>query len=118
MVGLVFLRRFFGIPRKYKLAWAVIVEIDKEGSKSCRLGVLLGGTPKAIDVIKRRFVQSELSLPVKRNTYPATKKTDGVYVQFDTLGDVHETVRLNRNELEVEYFMAHFSPALMETFVF
>ncbi|MBO6281365.1 MAG: hypothetical protein J6N49_02410 [Alphaproteobacteria bacterium] len=118
MISLGFLRRFFGIPRKYKLAWAVIVEIDKEGSKSCRLGVLLSGTPKAIDVMKRRFVQSELLLPVKRNTYPATKKCERGYAQFDTQGDVHETVRLNRNELEVEYFVSHFSPALMETFVF
>ena len=118
MVNLVFLRRFYGIPRKHKLAWAIIVEEDKGGSKSCRLGVLLKGTPKAIDVMKRRFVQSELLLPAKRKTYPAKKKLDGDCVQFDTLGDVHETVRLSRNELNVEYFTAHYSPALMETFVF
>lgn len=118
MVSLVFLRRFYRIPRKYKLAWAIIVEEDKSGSKSCRLGVLLTGTPKAIDVMNRRFVQNELLLPVKRKTYPAKKRSDGDCVQFDTLGDVHETVRLSRNELNVEYFTACYSPELMETFVF
>lgn len=118
MVNKKFLREFFGIPRKYRLVWAVIVETNKDGAKSCRLGLLLDGTPKVLDVMKRKFVQSELLLPVKRMTYPAKKRPDGKCVQFDTLGDVHETVRLNRNELDVEYFTAHYSPELMETFVF
>ncbi|MBQ8482653.1 MAG: hypothetical protein IJ532_09030 [Alphaproteobacteria bacterium] len=118
MVNKKFLRGFFGIPNRYRLVWAVIVETDKDGAKSCRLGLLLDGTPKVLDVMKRRFVQCELLLPVKRVTYPAKKRLDGKYVQFDTLGDVHETVRLNRSELDVEYFTARFSPELMETFVF
>ena len=118
MVNKKFLREFFGIPSKYQLFWSVIVETDKDGAKSCRLGLLLGGTSKVLDVMKRKFVQSELLLPVKRVTYPAKKRSDGKCVQFDTLGDVHETVRLNRSELDVEYFTARFSPELMETFVF
>ena len=118
MVNKKFLREFFRIPRKYRLVWAVIVETDRGGAKSCRLGVLLDGTSKVLDVMKRKFVQSELLLPVKRVTYPAKRSLDGKWVQVDTLGDVHETVRLNRNELDVEYFTAHYSPELMETFVF
>ena len=118
MVNKSFLRQFFGIPRKYKLSWAVIVEKGKDGSKLCRLGLLLEGTPKAVDVMKRRFIQNELLLPVERKIYPAKKSADGKCVQFDTLGDVHETVRLNKNELDVEYFTARYSPELMETFVF
>ena len=113
-----FLREFFGIPRKYKIVWAVIVEKGKDGSKSCRLGLLLDGTPKVLDVMRRRFIQNELLLPVERKAYPAEKSSDGKCVQFDTLGDVHETVRLSKNELDVEYFTAHYSPELMETFVF
>ena len=113
-----FLREFFGIPRKYKIVWAVIVEKGKDGSKSCRLGLLLEGTPKAVDVMKRKFIQNELLLPVERKTYPAKKRSDGKCVEFDTLGDVHETVRLNKNELDVEYFTARYSAELMETFVF
>ena len=113
-----FLREFFGIPRKYKIVWAVIVEKNRDGSKLCRLGLLLEGTPKAVDVMKRKFIQNELLLPVERKTYPAKKSSDGKCVQFDTLGDVHETVRLNKNELDVEYFTARYSPELMETFVF
>ena len=118
MVNKVFLREFFGIPRKYKVVWAVIVEKGNDGSKSCRLGLLLEGTPKAVDVMKRKFIQSELSMPVERKTYPAKKCSDGKWVQFDTLGDVHETVRLSKNELGVEYFTSHYSPELMETFLF
>lgn len=118
MVSKKYLREFFAIPHRYKLVWAVIVEKGKDGSKSCRLGLLLDGTPKAVDVMKRRFIQNELLLPVVRKTYPAKKSSDGKCVQFDTLGDVHETVRLNKNELDVEYFTAHYSPELMETFVF
>lgn len=118
MVNKTFLREFFGIPRRYRLDWAVIVEKNKDGSKSCRLGLLLEGTPKVLDVMKRRFVQNELLLPVERKTYPAKKSSDGKCVQFDTLGDVHETVRLSKNELDVEYFTAHYSAELMETFVF
>jgi hypothetical protein len=113
-----FLRDFFEIPRKYKLSWAVIVEKSKDGAKSCRLGLLLDGTPKVLDVMKRRFIQNELLLPVERKTYPAKKSSDGKRVQFDTLGDVHETVCLSKNELDVEYFTARYSPELMETFVF
>ena len=44
MVNKKFLREFFGIPRKYRLVWAVIVETNKDGAKSCRLGLLLDGT--------------------------------------------------------------------------
>ena len=118
MVDKKFLRKFYGIPRKYKTCWAVIVEKDKDGSKSCRLGLLLEGTSKVVDVAKRKFVQSELSMPVERKTYPAKKISDGKWVQFDTVQDVHETVRLCKNELNVEYFTAHYSPELMDAFIF
>lgn len=114
-----FLREFFGIPRKYELLWAVIVEKNKDGSKSCRLGLLLKGTNKAVDVMKRKFIQAEILEPVKRMTYPAKKSTCGGYVQFDTKDpDVHETVRVNKGYLDVEYFTAKYSPELMDTFLF
>ena len=79
MVNKRFLREFFGIPRKYKLEWAVIVEKNKDGSKSCRLGLLLDGNPKAVDVMKRRFIQNELLLPVVRKTYPADGSAASVH---------------------------------------
>lgn len=119
MVTLAFLRRFFGIPRKYKMKWAIIVEENKDGQVECRLGVLLSGTHKTVDVINRRFVESELQLPVKRMTYPAKKKNDGRSVQFDTLDDkVCKSFRISKSKLHEVYFTAHYSPELMYTFVF
>lgn len=113
------MRRFYGIPRKYKLSWAVIVEESKDGQISCRLGVLLDGTAKVVDVKNRRFIQSELLMPVKRFVYPAKKTRDGRYVQFDTLDkQVNKSVRMCMNELDVEYFTSRFSPELLDTFVF
>lgn len=119
MVSLEFMRRFYGIPRKYKMRWAVIVEENKDGEVCCRLGVLLDGTAKVVDVMKRKFIQSNLLMPVKRETYPAKKVSDGKYVQFDTVdASVCKSVRVCNRELEVEYFTAHYSPELMDTFVF
>lgn len=119
MVSKKYLREFFAIPHRFELSWAVIVETDKDGIKSCRLGLLLKGTTKAVDVMKRKFIQAELLEPVKRVTYPAKKSTWGGYVQFDTTDpNVHETVRVNKGYMNVEYFTARFSPELMETFLF
>ena len=113
------LREFYGIPRSYKLSWAVIVEETQDGLKECRLGLWLKGTTKVVDLIRRDFVQTELLMPVKRRTYPAKKSTSGDYVQFDTTDpDVHETVRVNKGYLDVVYFKARFSPELMSTFLF
>jgi len=119
MVSIAFLRRFFGIPRKYKMKWAVIVEENKDGQIACRLGVLLLGTSKTVDVIRRKFVESELQLPVKRMTYPAKKKSDGNFVQFDTLDEkACKSIRISKSKLNEAYFTAHYSPELMHTFVF
>lgn len=119
MISLAFFREFFGIPRNQKMQWAVIVEEDKKGQIACRFGILLCGTSKTIDVMNRKFIQSELLLPVKRMTYPAKKKVYGRYVQLDTIdAKPCRSVCLCKSTLYAEYFMAHYSPELMEAFVF
>lgn len=118
MITLKFLRDYYRIPKKYKLLWAVIVEQSKDGEKKCRLGLILKDTDKVIDVRQRRFIQRDILIPVKRKVYPAKKHVDGDYVQFDTISDVCETVRLRRDTLEEEYFVSVYSPELMDAFLF
>ena len=119
MLNLKKIRAYYQIPRRKKLSWAVIVEKTKNGQKSCRLGVLLIGTDKVIDVMARKFIQTNLLQPVERQTYPAKRRNVGSGVLFSTKNEkVHELICIRRDDVESEYFSTRYSKELMETFVF
>ena len=67
-----FFRKYFRIPLEVELCWCVLTEKDNETmEEQQRLGVMLCGTTKVIDVAARRFVQTGLPLPVSYEAFPA-----------------------------------------------
>ena len=72
--SLSFFRKYFRIPGGVKLCWCILVEKSEKGEEK-RLGVMLCGTNKVIDVTARCFVQTGLvSVPVMYEAHPASRK--------------------------------------------
>lgn len=83
--SLSFFRKYFRIPKGIKLCWCILVE-RSEGHEQQRLGVMLCGTDKVIDVAARCFVQTGLPMYVSYEAVPAVRKAEGNSVVF-TDGD-------------------------------
>ena len=75
--SLSFFRKCFRIPGGVKLRWCILVEKEDDGSEQQRLGVMLCGTNKVIDIAAREFVQTGLPMPVSYEAYPATRSAEG-----------------------------------------
>ena len=73
--SLTFFRKYFRIPAEFKLHWCILVEIDESGTECRRLGVMLCGTDKVIDVAARNFVQTGLPTHISYRAELATRRT-------------------------------------------
>ena len=115
MVTIEFIRDYYGIPKRYKLGWAIMVE--REGDKKVsRLCVELKGTDKVIDVMARKFIQTGNILLTSRKVYPARKKLSGNTITFSAVKG-NEVICFGKEDLEEEYFVSRFSEKLMNTFL-
>lgn len=79
--SLSFFRKYFRIPSGVKLCWCILVEKSEKGEEK-RLGVMLCGTNKVIDVAARQFVQTELPTPVSYVAYVSHRSNSGDEIIF------------------------------------
>jgi len=112
MIGfsLSFLRKYFCIPRVVKLRWCILVE-QSEGQENLRLGVMLCGTNKVIDVAARKFVQTGLPTPVSYSAVSAIRRNEGDEVVF--YGADERRLYLPNTYVEDIYFRCIYSEEMM-----
>lgn len=112
MIGfsLSFLRKYFRIPMVVKLRWCILVE-QSEGREQLRLGVMLCGTNKVIDVAARKFVETGLPTPVSYSTMSAIRRNEGDEVVF--YGADERRLYLPCTYVEDIYFRCIYSEEMM-----
>lgn len=69
-----FFRKFYQIPKKQKLCWCLLEQMGVDAHPELRLGIMLPGTNKAIDVAARRFIQLCGCALVRYRAYPAKRR--------------------------------------------
>lgn len=115
--SLSFFRKYFRIPSGVKLCWCILVEKSETGEKK-RLGVLLCGTNKVIDVAARCFVQIGLvSVPVTYSAYPARRKrltnSDTNFTEETFIADSGERIGVSPTYVQDIYFRCVYSEEMM-----
>ena len=103
-----FFREFFCIPRNVKIGWCILLECQR-GDCTPRLGVVLKGTDKAIDVAARRFVQIDGKSEVNYVALPAVRisQADSYVYRSDNM-----TMSKPKTYVSDIYFRCVYSPEL------
>ena len=80
-----FFRKFFRIPQSIRLCWCIVVKDNGDDDEPAqgRLGVMICGKRKAIDVAEREIVETGTGLPLSFSAYPAVMY-DGDKMEFET----------------------------------
>ena len=107
-----FIRDFHRIPKKQKLAWCIIHYPDAERPERClRLGVLLVGTSKAIDIADGIFIQNCQN----QNAMKATRKKVGDWYVYEC--EEGYAIQLPDSFIEDMYFKRIYSTNLINYFL-
>ncbi|MBR1826001.1 MAG: hypothetical protein IJ770_05390 [Alphaproteobacteria bacterium] len=109
--SLSFFRKHFRIPSGVKLCWCILVERNEDGSEHPRLGVMVCGTSKVIDVAARQFAQIGLPTPVSYEAYVARRSVDGDEYVFTSPEDI--CVRVPDSYVRDIYFRCVYSEEMM-----
>lgn len=107
-----FFRNYFHIPARIPLQWCLIRESSKLGD-NLRLGILLKGTDRYIDVAMRRFFQTIDCPLIKRECSPAQRhaqKNDYTYIS-----EAGWTLTKSKHYIRDIYFCSIFSEELIKT---
>ena len=112
--SLAFFRKHFRVPKKVKLQWCILVKNDNPLAK--RLGILVTGTDKAIDVPLRRFIQIAPDDQDGFTAHPAQKKKTKSCLIFTSV-DGKNLLTIPEEYISDIYFRAIYSPKLMEQFL-
>lgn len=110
--SLTFFRRYFHIPEGQKICWCILVEKSEEGKENQRLGVMLCGSNKVIDIAARQFVQVGLPMPVSYSAYPAQRHVDGDDFTFTHYPE-GQSVMLPSTYVDDLYFRCVYSEEMM-----
>ena len=115
--SLSFFRKYFRIPRGVRLCWCILVEKSETGANK-RLGVMLCGTNKVIDVAARCFVQIGLvGVSATYEVYPAnrTKLTnpDTDFTGEAFVADSGESIQVSPTYVQDIYFRCMYSEEMM-----
>jgi hypothetical protein len=112
--SLAFFRKHFRVPKKVKLQWCILVKNDNPLTK--RLGILVTGTNKAIDVPQRRFIQVNIGDEDGFSAYPARKTRTRHNINYFSL-DGKATLTTPESYIKDIYFRAIYSRELIEQFL-
>ena len=107
-----FFREFYHIPQRIKLKWCILQETHRS-TTVLRLGVVLIGTDKAIDVAARNFVQIDNSSEVNYKVLPARRVNCKNWFMYISNGET----RLCTPKTYVHdiYFRSVYSPELQNS---
>lgn len=110
--NLKFFREYFHIPKNVKISWCILEEISNDSSTR-RLGVMLEGTNKVIDVARKQFVQIMLWAPVFYQAEPAEKSVGRDEIYFYSLCDPDVFLSVPKSYVEDIYFRCVYSEQLI-----
>ena len=108
-----YIREIHRIPKSQKLAWCIIHYPDAERPERChRLGVLLVGTDKAIDLADAVFIQNRSD----QKAVIATREKDGDWYRY--ISEDGFVLRLPYCFISDMYFSRVYSRDLMDGYLF